>query len=218
MSTSGVREKASEAAAYAASATAEAAAHAAAATAEATAHAASATAEAAAHAARKGGEVAVLAGKAAARAAATGASAVGSAWLSLSEHVHAGAVAVKATWSSMTPDQKRVTFGVGVVGFSAGACLLLATRSTARDRDAATSSSSTSRSTSAMHQVHKDLDLRVASDTSSKDGGGADATRGDAANGAADDDVRVLEIVMSGGPLGGKSTLIERVAPLLRDR
>ena len=69
-----------------------------------------------------------------------------------------------------------------------------------------------------MHQVHKDLDLRVASDTSSKDSGGADATHGDAANGAADDDVRVLEIVMSGGPLGGKSTLIERVAPLLRDR
>ena len=193
MSTSGVREKASEAAAHAAAA--------------------------AAGAARKGGEVAVLAGKAAARAAATGASAVGSAWLSLSEHVHAGAVAVKATWSSMDTNQKRVTFGVGVVGFSAGACLLLASRSTARNRDAAASSSSTSRSTSAMHQVHKDLDLRVASDTSSKaSGGGADATHGDAANGAADDDVRVLEIVMSGGPLGGKSTLIERVAPLLRDR
>ena len=192
MSTSGVREKASEAAAHAAAA--------------------------AAGAARKGGEVAVLAGKAAARAAATGASAVGSAWLSLSEHVHAGAVAVKATWSSMDTNQKRVTFGVGVVGFSAGACLLLASRSTARNRDAAASSSSTSRSTSAMHQVHKDLDLRVASDTSSKASGGADATHGDAANGAADDDVRVLEIVMSGGPLGGKSTLIERVAPLLRDR
>ena len=133
-------------------------------------------------------------------------------------HVHAGAVAVKATWSSMDTNQKRVTFGVGIVGFSAGACLLLASRSTARNRDAAASSSSTSRSTSAMHQVHKDLDLRVASDTSSKDSGGADATHGDAANGAADDDVRVLEIVMSGGPLGGKSTLIERVAPLLRDR